>query len=436
MSGKPQYTEESLLFHLANVVKENGEDISEAAYSVLCKKKGWPDVSTYRRRVGGSWPEIKQRAIKWGQENDLTKSPEEKEAEFTTLERDRLLRRIGDLDKEINRLKDEQITTADVREYIFGLKDTDPVVPTWMIEEKRTKGIMGIPTLEISDIHYAEIVKPEQVFGTNEYNMTIADKRLRCMTENTIDLLQNHLLPAVPYKGLVLDLAGDLVAGNIHEELTATNETPIMPAFLRLFGILVWVVTKLVNEFDQIAIFSVAGNHGRTTKKTPAKNKAYTNYDWLLGSLLELWFKSDKRVNVRVADGDDLQYRIYNHRYRLTHGDQFRGGSGFIGPYAPITRGEIKKRAAAETIDMNYDTLVMAHFHNLMLLDRVIVNGSVVGYDEYAIKNNFPYTPPKQALWITHPTRGITITSPVFCDPPGKKKDSDTDWVSWIGEEK
>jgi hypothetical protein len=44
------------------------------------------------------------------------------------------------------------------------------------------------------------------------------------------------------------------------------------------------------------------------------------------------------------------------------------------------------------------------------------VNGSLKGYDEYAYTNNFPFEPPTQALWLTHPEFGITISMPVFVD--------------------
>lgn len=58
-----------------------------------------------------------------------------------------------------------------------------------------------------------------------------------------------------------------------------------------------------------------------------------------------------------------------------------------------------------------------------------IVNGSLKGYDEYAYAGNFGFEEPKQALWLTHPERGITFQMPVFVE---EKVKANTDaWVSW-----
>jgi hypothetical protein len=286
-----------------------------------------------------------------------------------------------------------------------------------------------VPSFLLSDIHFAEVVNPAQVYGVNEYNMEIAKHRISNLAHNIIHILKNHVSGS-DYPGLVIMMAGDFLSGNIHDELVATNDIPIMPAFIELLGILIWFINTLADEFKQLMLFGTAGgNHARMTKKIPSKDKAYTNFDWLLYRMLESEFKNDKRVNFHISDGDDVQFKILNHRYRMTHGDQFRGGTGFIGPFAPITRNETKKRSAAETYGQNYDTLVIGHFHQRMMLGKVIVNSSVVGYNEYAINNNFPYEPPQQSLWLTHAKRGITTSWPVFCEE--SKAIEPADWVSW-----
>ena len=65
-------------------------------------------------------------------------------------------------------------------------------------------------------------------------------------------------------------------------------------------------------------------------------------------------------------------------------------------------------------IGQDYDTLVLGHWHRYISTRQIIVNGSLCGYNEYAFLGNFPYEPPIQALWITHPDRGITFQMPVY----------------------
>lgn len=100
-----------------------------------------------------------------------------------------------------------------------------------------------------------------------------------------------------------------------------------------------------------------------------------------------------------------------------------------IGALGPIIRGDHKKRSRNAQIGMSYDTLVIGHWHQLIQTQRLIVNGSLVGYNEHAFNENFGFEAPRQALWITHPGRGITFHMPVQADP--KRKADEREWVKW-----
>ena len=102
-----------------------------------------------------------------------------------------------------------------------------------------------------------------------------------------------------------------------------------------------------------------------------------------------------------------------------------------IGPIGPITRGDHKKRSVGNQIGNQYDTLIVGHFHTLMQLERFIVNGSLIGLNEYAYNNNFGYEPARQALWLTHPENGITISMPVLVQDRVDQAQHSDDWVSW-----
>ena len=157
----------------------------------------------------------------------------------------------------------------------------------------------------------------------------------------------------------------------------------------------------------------VTGNHGRDTLKIWNKDRHATSFDWLLYCLLAKHFENDSRITFLIPDGPDAYFRIFSHRYLLTHGDQFRGGDGVIGALGPIIRGDHRKRSRNGQINMEYDTLLLGHWHQYIHLTRLIVNASLKGYDEYAYNSNFPYEAAQQALWITHPKYGITFRMPV-----------------------
>ena len=316
-----------------------------------------------------------------------------------------------------------------VRSKIIKLSEMSAVPPSWLMPTKFAKSAPGVPTLFASDWHWAEVVDPTQINGVNEYNLEVAHKRARRLIETTVDLLNNHMVNP-KYPGIVFALGGDMVSGDIHEELMATNQVEIMAAVIDLFGVLIWCVDRLLESFGKVFLPCVTGNHGRNTHKIRAKGRNYTSFDWLLYCFLAKHYERDKRVSFLIPNGPDASYRIFNHRYLLTHGDQFRGGDGMIGALGPIIRGDHKKRSKQGQIGAEYDTMILGHWHQLIQLQRLIVNGSLKGFDEYANANNFGFEIPRQALWITHPTHGITFSMPVNVDDRNMV-DEVKPWVSW-----
>lgn len=347
--------------------------------------------------------------------------------EPTIKESDILKDKIRQLETQLKLSHKESLTEHYVREKIIGLSSETPQIPKWVLEPNIHKNWEAVPTLFLSDLHWGEVVDPSQIGGANEYNLNIASTRMKTVVNTTMQLLD---IIDGEYPGIVLAVGGDLVSGDIHEELMATNEAEIMPIFMDLYGVMIWVIQKLADEYGQVFIPWVAGNHGRDTVKIRAKGRNFTNFDWLMGCLLEKHFENDDRITFQISNGSDTLYRIYGVRYLLTHGDQFRGGDGMIGALGPIIRGDHKKRSRNNQIDMGYDVLLLGHWHQLIQMQRLIVNGSTKGYDEYAYANNFPYEPPRQALWLTHADHGIIMSMPVNAEKH-KNHQQVKEWVSW-----
>jgi hypothetical protein len=299
--------------------------------------------------------------------------------------------------------------------------------PAWMVTDKSTKSSPGVPTLFVSDLHWGEVVYPSQINNVNKYNIRIAHERMGVLVNSAVRLLK-IISPKMDYPGIVIPLGGDMISGNIHDELTATNELNSMPAVLDLYGVLVGMIGVMADTFGRVFLPCVSGNHGRDTRKIWHKDRHATSFDWLLYRFLAKHFDGDKRITFFIPDGPDAYYKVYNHAYLLTHGDQFRGGDGIIGVMGPIIRGDTKKRSRNSQIDMDYETMLLGHFHQYVHHRRFIINGSLKGLDEYAYNANFGFEPPQQALWLTHPKHSITFRMPVYVDR--KREPAKTAWVS------
>jgi hypothetical protein len=329
---------------------------------------------------------------------------------------------------EVTRLRRNALTEERVRRELLHLADAPSSPPHWLQRFTTKHGCYGVPTLFMSDQHLGEIVDPAQIGGVNAYNMDIARKRWRRTTEKAIELCW-RFLSRPKFDGAVLAFGGDGVSGSIHEELIATNEKDIMPVVLELADLMVWSINQFSKAFGRVFVVGVPGNHARTTPKVRHKNMAYTSFDWLAYQLASRSFEFNSKVSFNIPASSDVAWRVYSHRYVMTHGAQFRGGDGLIGPLGPVTRGDHKKRSRNAQINQAYDTMLVAHFHRLLMDSRIIMNGSLKGYDEFAYDGNFGYEPPKQALFLTHPEFGITFSLPVMPDNPTPSDVAP--WISW-----
>lgn len=336
---------------------------------------------------------------------------------------------IRGLEHELRKAQQQSADAAAIKDAVgtLSLKLDGRNPPDWTVKKPKGGGVPGVPTLFLSDLHWGEIVHPSQINGVNSFNLSIARERLQYTVTKAIDLLR-IIDKDLRYPGIVVPLGGDMISGNIHEELQATNELNTMPTVLDLYDHLVISIRLLADSFGNVFLPCVSGNHGRDTRKTWKKDRHHTSFDWLLYQFLAKQFAEDKRITFYIPDGPDAYYRIYGHRYLLTHGDQFRAGDSIIGPIGPLTRGAQKKQARNQAVDMDFDTMLAGHWHQYIHLHYMIVNGSLKGYDEFAYSNNYRIEPPAQAMWLTHPKYGITYRIPVYCDP--RERPAESNWVS------
>lgn len=330
-----------------------------------------------------------------------------------------LERRVKLLERELRAARSRAITVHEVRQKIFDLAVPNRAPPPWA-RRAHGAGETGVPALFLSDLHWGETVNPEQVFHSNAYNLQIARRRLEHTVTAAAYLRKEYLSAGKEAGGFVLILGGDMVSGDIHEDLRVTNEAPIMPAVLDCADNLARSVVYLVEQFGKVHVVGVAGNHGRNTHKPRSKFYAETNFDWLIYQMIErIVGDMSGRVTYQFPASRDVTFRIASRRYRLTHGDQFRGGDGIIGNMGTIIRGDKKKKAHAASLPLPtemYDTMLCGHFHSLFMRPSIIVNGSLKGYCEYAASMNFEYEPPQQAFWITHESGEIIYYAPILCD--------------------
>ena len=314
--------------------------------------------------------------------------------------------------KRIDELERHAASDRTIRESVFKLSERPLEPPHWNPNPSKGGKHRESIVLFLSDIHMGEVVSMSAMGGRNSYNMKIATARLERFFQHVVKLGTEHWT-GPPADCIYLVLGGDLVSGEIHEELAKTNDLQAIPAVRVLAEALAAGISLLRDNFPAIPIhcISVPGNHGRATKKPESKGFAVNSYDTLVSLLLEWWAstKGLKNITFSAPHSGDAVVTIHGWNVLFTHGDRIgsRGGSGFVGPAATAARGMQKVVQDYLAEGRVIDLIVMGHFHTPLELEYGFVNASLVGPSEYSKSGRMRSHPAAQWMLSIHPTHGV-----------------------------
>lgn len=267
--------------------------------------------------------------------------------------------------------------------------------------------------LQWSDLHGCERVSLEQTNGLNEYGWDQMTARHWRMREAILSFKRHR---PYPVSRLTICPLGDMVSGDIHDELRETNERVLMEAAIDIGNFGADWIASLAPHFPEVVVDGmVVGNHGRRSHKPQAKN-VHDSFDYLVYEILRIRLAG--LPNVRVAQGADGRIKRARHQFIQVagkqilcwHGDGVR--STMVGvPWGGITRrcNELQKQYEQRG---KIDHFLIGHWHEPHLVQnrRIIVNGAVKGPDEFGISMGMA-APACQLLHTFHPRRGLTDVS-------------------------
>lgn len=322
----------------------------------------------------------------------------------------------------------DEIDAEETRRILGVLGSTPASPPDWLLRVSKAGNGVETPVTMWADWHAGEVVDPAQVGGINEFNLAILDRRVKLLVEKTVELCRNH--HGKKYPGIVVALTGDFVSGGLHPELLKTDELDVIPTVLHVRDLLVRALTSIADEFGSVYCPAVCGNHGRGTLKPEFKDYQQKNFDWLLYQLLIRHFAADPRITIDVRPTNDVHFRVFGRRFLLMHGDMLgvKGGDGIIGSLGPILRGKVKVGMQAAALGLDFDHLMIGHWHQEIALPTITVANTLKGFDEFAMQalRALPSLP-SQPLWFEHAEYGRTSYWNIRLEKPKKLSN---EWVS------
>ena len=277
--------------------------------------------------------------------------------------------------------------------------------------KEHKKGVRYAVAL-FSDAHIEETVVPASVLGKNEYNVSIAENRIKNYFRNLATCInKDHV------EELIFSSLGDTISGFIHDELAQTNELTPSEATIKAQSLIYCGLDFLCKNtnLNSIKFIGIVGNHSRTTKKIQHSNGYKMSFEWIMyqniksmceitGLPVEFNIPESEMAVVDMPDGK---------RFVFVHGYQIKsGGSGTVcGIYPALNRLAMKWDRT-----FNQDKIYLGHFHTCVSIPNAVVNGSIVGFNAFALSNGFPYEEPAQMYEVYDTERGLLLTRKIYCD--------------------
>jgi hypothetical protein len=262
-----------------------------------------------------------------------------------------------------------------------------------------------------SDWHVEEPVNKESVGGVNEYNLKIADDRIKRFFNAIIWNIEHQRASGhLSIDDLVMWLGGDFISGYIHKDLERSN-------FLSPTEAIRWLKPRIAAGLREVRkhVSSIRcpvsyGNHGRLNAKALVSMGAEDSIEQLMYHML-----ADELHGVAdfiIPETNHVRLKIYNYSVHWHHGDDIRGGGG-IGGLAPPLLRRVARWDEQEANHADYHCL--GHHHTAIDFGRVVVNGSLIGFGPFSQSIGATGEPPQQILFFIDEKRGKTMLTPLWC---------------------
>lgn len=280
-------------------------------------------------------------------------------------------------------------------------------IPT--IKAERGKASESVALMIASDWHSEETVDPKTINGLNRFNRRIANERIDNFFTNGLRLVEIQR-NGTDIDTLVLGLLGDFMSGYIHEELVEGNSLSPTETTLWIHEKICAGIKYLLDNgnFKKVVVPCCVGNHGRTTQKKRVSTAYKNSYEWLMYHFISRTI-SDPRLEFAIPQSYHNYVQIYDKTVRFHHGDSIRYQGGVGGITIPVNKaiGQWDKGKRA-----NYD--VFGHYHQFKKDSKWICNGSLIGFNAYAVEIKAEFEAPQQAFFLIEKNHGKTIEAPIF----------------------
>lgn len=250
---------------------------------------------------------------------------------------------------------------------------------------------------------------------TKTYNVEVFRERLWRLRDSVLNIANLHRMMR-PMNRLHIIKVGDDIQGEEigHKvDLDSLEQVVFDQIYKTAVPALVEFGLSLANEFEEVDLHGVPGNHGAIDKFHAKK----TNWDNMINKSLEMAFRLQPRIHCDFEYDSFYQIvEIMRHKFFVFHGGEIN--STYQGtPYYAVIR-----RIASWYVSLGpFYCAILGHYHHSFYIPHnrvgILGNGAFPTDDEWAVKKLGVASVPEQWVFGVHPKYGMTWRYPLSLDP-------------------
>ena len=413
--------------------------IPEQARLEIIKKKQegetWTGISQWIEEEYGI-PIHRTTVQRWYDREAFSEDEVDQEELLESIEdRTKLDKKLATYKAELNYYKKlyQQVISGDAKKDLIveAIQTYAPTFDAVPVKPPPAKGKSATPQVMVAvltDTHVGEQVFAPQMMDMNSYDYDIFNRRLSGWANQVLNLA-TYRRNICTIDELMVPMLGDMISGDIHEELSRTNLDNCMMQMMHTASSIAQALMFLAPHFKTIKVPCVVGNHGRMTKKPPMKDK-YMDWDYLAYQWMAAFCANQKNIHFDIPKSFAHIVDIAGKNVLMFHGDAISGGgsSASISRMIGNMRGVIQFKQALESTIVehdgvmpgNFSDVMMGHFHRIDVMDigtgAAYLCGTMKGGDEFALQRVQAITPPKQVVTYWHPYYGNVGMEVIYLD--------------------
>jgi len=268
-----------------------------------------------------------------------------------------------------------------------------------------------------SDWHIEENVTLEASSGNNVFNLAEGKKRATKFFQGG-HRLQRMFARDTNVTTHNQALLGDFVNNMIHDDARDTNNLLPADAIAYAEDLLISGIRFLLKETDlrDIKVVCHSGNHGRmTAKQRNGEAEAGNSLERYMYHHLQRVFEDERRIEFQIAEGYHSFVHLFGGAFpiRFHHGHSIRYNGGVGGITIPVNKAINDWNKADNARNVKLD--VFGHFHQYMDGGNFVCNGSLIGYNAFAVQIKASPERPTQSFFLVNKNHNAkSISAPIF----------------------